>query len=835
MPHPGDENPSLSSPSEEGEARAAGGADTAHGDIISTVYRGDHVDQRDAQAQRDVIGQQVNNGPHFYLYPEPPAPPMHNPALREALGRPIGQCDPHDLEVHPALQAPSVPGAAGSVPRRDAARLPVYVRRAHDEELASVVEDAARGRSRMAVLVGSSSTGKTRACWEAIQPLAERGWRLWHPVDPTRAEAALADLDHITPHTVVWLNEAQHYLGAGGGTGERVATALHTLLTDPDRAPVLVLGTLWLDYAHTYTQRPDPGQPDVHAQARALLAGRLIHVPDAFDQTALAEAHRHAKTGDGQWAHALELSRQGRVAQVLAGGPALLERYQTAPPAARALLEAAMDARRLGAGLHLPQEFLVEAAEDYLTDDELAVLDDDWIDHSLVYTGQPVHGNLAPLRRVRPRRSQTGPASGTAGPVYRLADYLEQHGRHHRRDHYPPASFWQAAHRHLTTPDELHTLAKAAHRRGLLKHAVRLYHRAILAHHPLSAHGLVNLLSSDTDPHNTGAHWTATHAPLTDPGGVAFLLEALHEVGREEAVRELLARNPAAHVDLTAPGGVAFLLRVLHEVGREEAVRELLARNPAAHVDLTAPGGVAFLLEALRQAGQAGAVRALLARNPAAHVDLTAPGGVAFLLRVLHEVGREEAVRALLARNPAAHAPLTDPYGVARLLEVLHGVGREEAVQALASRTAAHAPLTHPDGVARLLEVLHGVGREEAVQALASRTAAHAPLTHPDGVARLLRVLHGVGREEAVQALASRTAAHAPLTDPYGVARLLEALRQAGQAGAVERLQRRALDAGALGRTPAFLQPYGREPDGTPAAAWTWEEVVAEDAPPAAL
>src|SRR5690606_39405899 len=71
----------------------------------------------------------------------------------------------------------------------------------------------------------------------------------------------------------------------------------------------------------------------------------------------------------------------------------------------------------------------------------------------------------------------------------------------------------------------------------LLKHAVRLYHRAIRAHHPLSAHGLVDLLSSDTDPHNTGAHWTAAHAPLTDPYGVAFLLEVLHEVGREEIGR----------------------------------------------------------------------------------------------------------------------------------------------------------------------------------------------------------------------------------------------------------------------------------------------------------
>ena len=39
------------------------------------------------------------------------------------------------------------------------------------------------------------------------------GWRLWHPFDPTRAEAAQEDLHRVEPHTVVWLNEAQHYLG----------------------------------------------------------------------------------------------------------------------------------------------------------------------------------------------------------------------------------------------------------------------------------------------------------------------------------------------------------------------------------------------------------------------------------------------------------------------------------------------------------------------------------------------------------------------------------------------------------------------------------------------
>ncbi|CAL9676857.1 hypothetical protein SUDANB176_07848 (plasmid) [Streptomyces sp. enrichment culture] len=106
-------------------------------------------------------------------------------------GRPIGQWDPHTLEVHPAG---TVQGGTGSPERW---LLPGYVAREHDRILAEVVREAAAGRSRMLVLVGSSSTGKTRACWEAVQPLADMGWRLWHPFDPTRAEAALSRFEQL--------------------------------------------------------------------------------------------------------------------------------------------------------------------------------------------------------------------------------------------------------------------------------------------------------------------------------------------------------------------------------------------------------------------------------------------------------------------------------------------------------------------------------------------------------------------------------------------------------------------------------------------------------------
>ena len=135
-----------------------------------------------------------------------------------------------------------------------------------------MVRAAAGSRSGIAVLVGGSSTGKTRACWEALALLRDQdpAWRLWHPIDPSRPDAALRELAGIGPRTVVWLNEAQFYLDpADGGLGERVAAGLRELLRDPARAPVLVLATLWPRYWGTLTARPEarcrPARPGAGA------------------------------------------------------------------------------------------------------------------------------------------------------------------------------------------------------------------------------------------------------------------------------------------------------------------------------------------------------------------------------------------------------------------------------------------------------------------------------------------------------------------------------------------------------------------------------------------
>ncbi|MET9733221.1 hypothetical protein ABZZ79_22010 [Streptomyces sp. NPDC006458] len=392
---------------------------------------------------------------------------------QEPLGPMISEVtDPFALEVHPAIEP------LQSVMEMNLPTLPAYIEREHDVQLRGVVEQAAAGQSRVAVLVGGSSTGKTRACWEAVQALPDE-WRLWHPLEPDRPDAVVDALGSIGPCTVVWLNETQHYLlTPGSKLGDRVAAGFRELLRSPDRGPVLVLGAVWPEYWATLTTPPTPGQNDPHAQARALLRGTGIPVADSFEGTALDELRVKALS-DPRLAEALARGEGGRITQYLAGAPALLERYQNAPAAAKALIEAAMDARRLGHSLALSRVLLAEAASGYLTDTEWDNLGEEWLDEALTYTSSPCHGIRGPITRIRPRPRHPTPTE----PHYRLADYLEEHGRAARRTARVPVELWDALTVHAAVRDTPQ-IAHEAERRGLYRYAYQLAARATAVGNP---------------------------------------------------------------------------------------------------------------------------------------------------------------------------------------------------------------------------------------------------------------------------------------------------------------------------------------------------------------
>ena len=680
--------------------------------------------------------------------------------------------DPFDLEVHRPVQPEDAPPGLPD--------LPPYVPREHDQVLGQVVAAAAGGRSGIAVLVGGSSTGKTRACWEALDLLQGQDppWRLWHPIDP---DTALAELPGIKPRTVVWLNEAQFYLDpAEAGLGERVAARLRDLLRDPGRAPVLVLATVWPQFWATLTARPADGD-DRHAQARELLAGHDITVPAAFTPAQMSQL---ARASDARLALAARSARDGAVIQFLAGAPELVARYRNAQPVARALIDAAMDARRLGMGAGLPQAFLEAAAPGYLTDDQWDALGEDWLEQALADAAVPAKGVRGPLtpirsrpasRAARHRGDQPASLAAMAGPLYRLADYLDQHGRVHRADQIPPAEFWSAAAAHAAPADQA-ALGDAARDRGLYRDAAQLHKNAAAAGNLRAALYLSRspaCLHADPRP----GCWAAAHASLDDPADVGRLLGELRQGGaRDQAAAALLARNPAAHAALDDLSGVVILLDRLLEAGAPEQAAALADR--AAYAWLEDPDAVPWLLDSLRGAGARDQAAALAAKL-AADISLGDPGVVASLLAELEAAGADEQAAALLAR-----ASIGDPRAVAALLASLRVRGLRDQTAALADRAAAHAPLDDPAAVAALLAELRAneACRLDLADKLAARAAAHAPLDDPGAVASLLdSLLGGLGevwaRNQAAMLLARDPAAQAALDDPGAVARLLHRLR----------------------------------------------------------
>jgi hypothetical protein len=156
-----------------------------------------------------------------------------------------------------------------------------------------------------------------------------------------------------------------------------------------------------------------------------------------------------------------------------------------------------MDAARLGGRPAVPRAFLEAAAPGYLTDTEWDMLPADWLEQALTDTAKPAMGVRGPLAPIRPRPGPGVPDGPGGGRAWRLADYLDQHGRRARRELIPSASFWAAAashadpaaHASLDNPHFVDGLQGALRAAGASAQAAELIER-------LPAAGLFQLFSS---------------------------------------------------------------------------------------------------------------------------------------------------------------------------------------------------------------------------------------------------------------------------------------------------------------------------------------------------
>ena len=435
------------------------------------------------------------------------------------IRRLVRDWDPFVLGVHHAIRVGT-----------PAARLPAYVERPHDGELATLIAPALespRAASQIIILVGGSSTGKTRTAYEA----ALRYLPDWSMTFPAAAEDLIAVLQasKVTRRTVVWLNEAQAYLSAPA-----CAAALRRFLADRP-GQVIMLGTLWPAYRDEFTAVPASGQPDTYRHARELLStAAIVTVPDRFTSREITQARQ--MTGDPRLAAAVAGSgTTGKVTQILAAGLELISRFDTADSYSRAVVVAAIDAARLGCSAPLPAGYLSQAAGSYLDDEARADPPADWWQCSLQYVTAKVRQAVAMLVPVR-LRPGLGEADG-----YRLADYLLQHGLHARTAESVPRATWQALYETITDTGDRLALAFSAERYGYLRLAC-LFATQAAAEGDIAAADCLTRILSRAGHHEEAQHYECEVRSLrirhaTATGAMRRVQAALDRAEHAEAER----------------------------------------------------------------------------------------------------------------------------------------------------------------------------------------------------------------------------------------------------------------------------------------------------------
>ncbi|MGV9540187.1 caspase, EACC1-associated type [Nocardia beijingensis] len=722
------------------------------------------------------------------------------PADRDVLlGRPLQLVtDPFALEVHRPITVHS-PAAVDA--------LPPYVRRAHDHALSQVVTMARDGHSAMAILVGGSSSGKTRALYEAMSPLRhDGGWRLWHPTTPTRREA-LEEIGRIGPRTILWLNETQEYLGTVEGGDERVAAALKQLRADTSRAPVLILGTLWPIHHATLTRKPG-------SQARVLLEDTVIEVPDAFTGADL-DAMRSVARLDPRLALALDRAEDGQIIQYLAGGPELVARYRlSALPAAKAVIEAAIDARRMGCAAALPQRLLHHACHAYMSSRDWDALGEDWFAQALAETGRQGRGTRGPLTRIRPRpcsfpedRQTVDPRDHISArePTYQLADYLDQYGRAERADQVPPNGFWLAA-ASYADPQDLPHLAAAANSRGLYRHAAQLWKTATAQGDTQAAGSLLRLLHELHPGDSRPALYVSEHTSVTNAFAVATLIAELRGVGASDPAADL-ARRSVSSVTLDDAHGIVRLLEELHALDLPDVAKQLVQR-----IDTDAVFDDIFhmerLADALAQAGEATATREV-SRQMSSTVARDDPFGDR-LLDTLPPAAAAKIIRAYLNRD-SSRFDRRDCFDLAWLVPLLPKRRGRAAVDRFLRNAVFAVDLDTTSmslSVASLLDALRKFGAHEAVHLLARRTIEAIPTTvlnrnywpEPDEdyewylVADLLEALERAGEIEVLGEVARRSARIVRTDFQHEIRAIVRALHLTGENDVLAELTRHLID-----------------------------------------
>jgi hypothetical protein len=489
--------------------------------------------------------------------------------------RPVDRFDaasPSDLGIHSAIEAPGTTDD-----------LPAYVERDFDFRLRTALAVEGSSRGRFVILIGGSSTGKTRSLYEAVHEVAANWWL----VQPTEAEELLALRDDPPTRTVFWLDELQRYLGSNPPLSLECVRAL-------TRNKNLVVGTLWPDQYDAALRPRQPHLDEADDIRRLLGSAFVISVADDLNPDELERARSKAAE-DSRIRIALE-TRDAGLTQALAGGPALVLSWEQAPNQyARAMITAAADAHRLGVQSPLSEELLSEAMFGYLRPDLRVTPHDVWLDQARPHATRPLHGDVRALSPV-----DNGRPGELAG--YTVADYLAQHLRRLRRVKSVPAVAWQALVTKIDRSADLRRLADSATARLRYVYAELALERLVDEFSDAGAVLELAQLLIRQDRFEQAFHVLQRRLGVA-PHDQAIRRQLARTMELWERVDDLRAENPERVIEILTDGGISDDLRIGADAGdavaAEDLVERLAERGCLRELEQRADRGHVYAAEAL--------------------------------------------------------------------------------------------------------------------------------------------------------------------------------------------------------------------------------------------
>jgi hypothetical protein len=296
--------------------------------------------------------------------------------------------DPVSVGVHPTAAISAEGGQAAF------SAVPPFIRRDKTSELEEKLHHLPD--HPFVVVVGDSTAGKSRAAFQAVQTCLPGHWFIQpDPDDRSSLQAAKAATVQ-RGHCVVWLDDLERYLGAGGLT----AHSLQQMT--PAGRDIVVVATIRAQESARYGGLSDGG--DAAGERRAgrgvLELAHEIRLQRRWSDTEVGRAQTFR---DRRIADALAHADRYGVAEYLAAGPQLLAAAQNAwAPEGRhtraaALVAAAVDARRAGWHRPLPVGLLRELHEHYLTARGGAMLRPEPWDAAVAWATTPLYATSSLL------------------------------------------------------------------------------------------------------------------------------------------------------------------------------------------------------------------------------------------------------------------------------------------------------------------------------------------------------------------------------------------------------------------------------------------------------